>query len=152
MKYIRETGAIISENREILSIIDGEVGHVDFPEELIWQIHKRTPGKIFELAHTHPMGMPEASGRDRQTLTTWAFALYPYPVRLSVISYDPEKEWFTKNVYLAILEPKETWKASGRELRNCEIFLENEDAFFRASTNYERILINKSYDTGGLVK
>jgi hypothetical protein len=62
------------------------------------------------------------------------------------------EEWFTKNVYLAILEPKETWKASGRELRNCEIFLENEDAFFRASTNYERILINKSYDTGGLVK
>lgn len=147
MNYLRETGAIISDANKIISLIDGEVGSVEFPEELIWEIHKKSPGKIFELAHTHPTDMSQASGRDKQTLKTWAFALYPYPIRLSVVTYDSTKGYFSKLRYLAVLEPKELWKNSGRE-RKFEIIIDD-IKFFRETDGWEKILIQKSYDEGG---
>lgn len=139
--FSHEVGAIISEQNQALSIIDGSPGHVDFPEDKIWEIHKFRPGYIHRLAHTHPTGMWEMSGRDKQTLKTWAFALYPFPIRLSTITfvhssldnfngfnnYDffnvkntinsldiPENfklQGFIEVTYFAELESKETWLA-----------------------------------------
>ncbi len=96
--YKRETGMIISQFNKPLAVIDGEGGHVDFPEEMIKRLHELSPGIIFELAHTHPPGIFEPSGRDKQTMYTWAFALYPFPVRLSVFSYDNSLEIFKKQI------------------------------------------------------
>lgn len=148
MKYLREIGAIISETGRIVTLVDGEAGHVEFPEELIWDIHKKTPGKIFELAHTHPPGMLKLSSRDNQTLKTWAFALYPYPIRLSVISYDEGSIAFSKKLYLGRLEPKEVWIKRGKGVRIFETILEEEKKF-RDPLKWEALLIQRSYEEGG---
>lgn len=128
--YKKENGVIVSADGHGLHFVPGNPGSVEFPEEVIWEIHKKSPGLIHELAHTHPIGMWELSGRDKQTLKTWAFAMYPYPVRLSVITYLRDTQQFHKVTALAILEAKETWINRGKEgKRNFNIIVEENLSF-----------------------
>lgn len=111
-KFITESGVIVGPHNTALHYVSGEMTHVDFPEDIIWDIHKRTPGNIFKLAHTHPPGMYQMSSRDKQTLETWAFALYPYPARLSTITERKlmgEESVFVETVYVSQLEAKSIW-------------------------------------------
>lgn len=152
MNYITETGAIISDTGKILSFIDGTPGSVEFPEEMIWKFHKDQPGKVFELAHTHPTGMTNMSSRDEKTLKTWAFALYPYPIRLSVITFLEDKQVFIKKLFFAKLEPKENWVARGKGIRNYEYILESQEEIWVQhaheikDTYWEHLLIRKSFE------
>ncbi len=63
MKFIKEMGRILFNDGGSL-IIPGEVGHVDFPAQIIYDQHKYRPGVIIELEHTHPTGMFSLSQRD----------------------------------------------------------------------------------------
>ncbi len=150
LKFLHESGAVIGGSREVITMVDGEWGSVDFPEELIWKIHKENPGMIVELAHTHPPDMYQASPRDLQTLKTWAYALYPYPIRLSVISGQPDGSNFKRTVYLAILEPKEIWLKHKDEERKFEVILERRhyvSGEFGDNIPYEweQMLLQRSY-------
>lgn len=131
INYKHEAGMLVSENDTAINIITGGVGHVDFPEELIWDLHKHRPGYLLKLAHTHPPRMDNPSARDIQTLETWAWALYPFPIRLSVITlWDRDK--FVEKSYMTIIQPKEIWVEQGKNKREVKTFLETQ-RFFRPS-------------------
>lgn len=118
MSFKREVGALLSPQGHILSIVYGSGGHVDFPGELAWSLHKKSPGIVYAFVHTHPPGLLELSGEDKSTLKAWALALYPFPARMGVIteasSYGlgsgvysiPQKK---VKMYYADLEPREVW-------------------------------------------
>jgi hypothetical protein len=114
-RFKTENGVIVSNEGHGLHFVTGSPGSVEFPEEVIWGLHQFSPGVIHELAHTHPIGMWELSARDKQTLKTWAYALYPFPARLSVITYMPQQKNFNKVTALGILESKEAWILRGKE-------------------------------------
>lgn len=119
MKYLQESGAIISHGNNILHMVLGEPGKTEFPEETIWALHKNSPGCIYALAHVHPPAMPQLSGRDKLTMKTWARALYPFPIRMTTITETGSGEGdyfeFLETCYLGNLEAKETWIARGKE-------------------------------------
>ena len=88
MNYLfqREYGAIISTYDQLITVIKGNGVEVDFPIELILDLHKRSPGYVFKLMHTHPPEMDDLSERDIKTLKTLAFTFYPFPIAMSVIT------------------------------------------------------------------
>ena len=108
MQFFRETGAIISPQKNILHLVDGTAGLVIFPQRLLWQIHKLSAGQIYALAHTHPPGMKELSHEDETTLLAHALAFYPFSCRIATIS---ECEGhFHEVTYFLKLESKEEWQ------------------------------------------
>ena len=112
MNYKQETGAIISPNREILHLFDGNPGSVDFDPEVIWAYHQQNPGSVFALAHVHPNGMFNLSGTDEHLLKGWAIALYPWPIRVITIAKsanDLTGTIFIETHYLGQVESKEEW-------------------------------------------
>ncbi len=125
MIFKRESGAIIGVDGQPLALIEGSEGAVEFPEELIWTLHKLSPGCINRLTHVHPTGMSQLSQRDLTTLKTWAFALYPFPPRLATIveEFVEDEDVLVERVYTGFLEPKETWKASERKERRFDVVL-----------------------------
>lgn len=127
-KYKNEAGVIVGQGDMSLALIPGGVGSVEFPEELIWDLHKRAPGSIVKLAHTHPPKMDRPSSRDIQTLETWAWALHPFPARLSVITLWNRNE-FVEKVYMATVQPKEDWIKNGKGIREVYITLESIEYF-----------------------
>ncbi len=157
-KWQNEMGAIVGPNGALLHLVQGTPGHVEFPSELIWQLHKAQPGVVYELAHTHPPGMTELSSRDIQTLKTWCYALSPFPLRMSTITeiQDPKNEFkrkFRETIYIGLLESKEEWIARGKPKsgRDFEVGVygkfefaevDVEDWLFRA---WEAILVKRSY-------
>lgn len=138
-KYTKENGAIIDPHSRILYLINGETGHVDFPEDLIWKLHKLSPGVIHAFAHTHPPEMPTLSKTDEEMLKGWCLALYPFPCRMSVITQpDVDNYLFAEKMFLGFVEKKkpvivEEWKKEFYRYQNEEIPL------------YTRILADKSY-------
>lgn len=148
MKFAKECGVIVSSTNKALRYIEGEPTKVEFPEEIIWEIHKSSPGSIYKLAHTHPEGVTEPSARDLLTLKTWAFAMYPFPARMSIIYYNDKSEMFTEKVFVAHLQPKGEWLAQGKGVRELKIFLE----FVTTIASDDRVvpweewLINKTYE------
>jgi len=126
MQFKHETGAIIGPENGLISIFDGEVGHVDFPDEMIAKIHRLNPGHINRFTHTHPPGMFRPSQQDNSMMSNLAVSMYPFPVRLGIIVPETieelkEKEaslWssktnshiFVENVYQWIFEPREVWQ------------------------------------------
>lgn len=117
MKFSNETGAIIAMDGSLVSMFNGELGHVDFPDEMIQILHSKNPGYIQRFTHTHPPGMPNPSGQDNIMMRNLAFSLYPFPVRLGIIvpthvdELDKKNDiYFEENVYQWVLEPKEIWK------------------------------------------
>ncbi len=146
-KYRNEMGAIIDGNNRLLHMVDGSAGSVDFPEEVIWALHQMRPGLIFKLAHTHPPDMSNLSGRDKQTLKTWAFTLYPFPIRMSTIT-QIEDYGFLETTYFARLEPKESWVRRGKKTaRWFEILIEGSEEFYIDSEmGWRGVLVEKSYE------
>lgn len=129
--YKSEAGVIVGQNDMALAMIKGTPGMVEFPEEVIWSLHKKSPGSILKLAHTHPPKMDRPSTRDIQTLETWAWALHPFPARLSVITLWDRNE-FVEKTYIGTIQPKEEWIKNGKGDREVYIELESIE-YFRPS-------------------
>lgn len=151
MRYQTETGIILKGNldrAEIMQVVDGNPGSVDFPAEALLQFHKDNPGIVYCLAHTHPPQMYNLSKRDQLTLKAWAITFSPYPARISTIAH-VEGDVFRVSIYLGILETKEAWIARGKEgNRKFEIIPETSydiSSFSQDLLPWERIIINKSY-------
>lgn len=156
MRYKNETGIILSPDRDVLHIVDGHPGHVEFPKSVIWGLHQKQPGSVYWLAHTHPLGVPNLSNEDLTTLQGWARALYPFPVRMSVTTQmrdggSPFKNQFMTTRELAIWESIESWIERGKptEGRRVSIFTEAEYEFTMDMSKrpfWEELIITKSYD------
>ena len=122
MDFKREVGALISVHGHILQLFFGTAGRVDFPWEVGWEFHKRNPGIIFGLIHSHPPGMTELSSTDKSTLKAWTLGMNPFPVRMGVVTRAEPWQVPSLNVYYAYLQAKTEWQ-KGRE-RNFEIMIE----------------------------
>ena len=156
--FTNEMGALLFSPNRLLCVVPGEVGHVEFPSETIWKLHKDNPGSVYALSHTHPPQFPELSARDKLTLKTWAFALFPYPARIITISESPSigsNNYISviETCYFGILESKEDWIARGKSTpRNFEIIKEWEtqhyfdlDGDYGHEDWYGKHLLKKSY-------
>ena len=121
MTFKHETGAIIGPENGLISIFDGEVGHVDFPDDLIAKLHKMNPGYINRFTHTHPPALGTPSDQDNSMMSNFAMIMYPFPVRLGIIvpargsieesrsEYDAYYE-FMECTYQWVFEPREIWQ------------------------------------------
>jgi len=152
MNFIHETGAIISTNGMALAYFDGTPGNVDFDIDLITQLHKASPGCIWKFAHTHPLRMSSASEVDRMMMRTLAPVLYPFPVRLSVItSLSRDYEDWREITYLATLQSKTEWKKSGNKFRELSIIEEKSVrmtpyALGEDFSGWQQRLLERSYE------
>ena len=147
MNFLQETGAIITKENTSLAYFDGTTGHVDFDIELIIKLHKASSGCIYKFAHTHPLRMNAASGTDRMMLRTLVPALYPFPVRLSVItSLSVEYPDWREVTYMATMESKEEWKKSEREFREIKIIEESTKTLWESDFPWLDYLLDKSYE------
>lgn len=151
ISFIKETGFILAPYHRILSIIEGESLSVNFPSELILQLHKMSPGIVYELAHTHPDGMSALSARDEQTLKTLTHTLYPFSIRMSTITKIKHND-FIKTTYLAYLEPKEFWLPE-KQIRSRKFSIIVEHVYEFTYSEYLHfqspsiaLLIDKSYE------
>lgn len=147
MKFKRETGAIISSSNLPIAYFMGSAGHVDFDPEVVTKIHQLNPGLIWKFAHIHPDGMTNLSNTDKSFLRTWASAMYPFPVRLTIITainlgVDVELE---EHSYVAMMESKAEWKKSERPFRNIEIIKE-EKRVLDEREQWVDYLISQSYE------
>ena len=161
--YKQETGGIISPNKNILHLVDGTAGSVEFPAELIIQLHKESKGIVYCLAHVHPPSMTEMSGLDEEMLRGWTIALFPFNVRLSVISqtegwtFNSLEVPFRETVYFGNLESREAWEARGKQgTRKLEIIKEQERIYWYKlpikdsfkDRDYIATLVERSYQDG----
>lgn len=153
VSFKKEWGAMLDVTGNIFHLIEGSTGHVDFPGELIWQIHKKTPGYLYGLVHTHPPEMYQLSHEDEIMLKAWTIALYPYPARLATLTLSNRFSidyWVLTN-YQGFLEPLSNWLARKKEgERKFEIIITE------PTITFENILknpiwiplIEKSYGNG----
>jgi len=156
MKFEHETGAIIAIDGSLISMFDGEPGHVDFPDEMIQKIHKLNPGYIQRFTHTHPPGMGRPSAQDNIMMTNLAHAMYPFPVRLGIIipdKYpDTKAHYFSELVYQWVLEPKEIWQAKKmmqNDIKRGIVFEHIKSRMFlyqSPSDSWEDWIIERSYN------
>lgn len=121
MQFKNEVGAIIAEDGGLISMFDGQPGHVDFPDDLIANLHQKRPGYIERFTHTHPPGLGRPSGQDNSMMSNLAVVMYPFPVRLGIIvplrssisdsksQYDGYYE-FVEHTYQWVFEPRSIWK------------------------------------------
>lgn len=150
MNFVTETGAILSSEGDILQIIDGSPGHVDFPTEDLLQYHKDRKGSVLALAHTHPPGMYQLSSRDKKLLKAYSICYSPYPARVITIAQVADK-LFRVTTYFGHYESRESWIARNKEsARNFEIIEESSytvglDEDQTVIPAWQWILINKSY-------
>jgi len=145
MTFYRETGAIISPQKNILHLVDGSAGLTVFPPELLWKLHKTSPGIVYTLSHVHPPGMKELSEEDRTTLLAQGLAMYPFSCRIATIS---ECEGhFHEVTYFLKLESKEEWLIR-KGKRQWEI-IEESDVIHKDPEDepewYGWILLQRSY-------
>jgi hypothetical protein len=152
-RFKKETGAIIDYAKNILYLKEGGIGHVEFPSELIADIHKAAPGKLWGITHVHPPHVPDMSSRDELTLITWAKHVHPFPFHMQVIS-ETNKNYFTITTWRAQLEAKEDWIERGKEgVRKVSIekVRRTLNAYYSLelpfSNDYFFPLLLKSYDT-----
>ena len=113
MKFIRETGAILNQNKQIIHWVIGSSAEVLIPQELIWKIHKASPGCVFAFSHFHPPGMTELSNIDKSTLRAWCIAFHPFCFRF--ITVTEVNGFFVESTYLGQLEALENWIARGKK-------------------------------------
>lgn len=141
MKFKSEWGAILGPDDNILRLIEGGPGNVKFPQEIIWQLHKQRPGSVYTIAHTHPPGFNTLSTMDMTLFEAWAWALYPFPLRMSLIT-DVSILGYTRNDWLGQLESKESWlergKVGARKFGSMRLDI-------TSASDWEEILIDKSY-------
>jgi len=161
MKFIKEKGIIIDNYKKVISSFLGTPGSVDFPADIIVELHKKAPGCIGRFVHTHPPGIVQLSDTDmNEFMKPWARALHPWPVRLSTVTVTGEFDagaWglnrihvFSESIYVAILQPKSLWKESGEE-RELSIEMESRHQYhFNSEENrlptYIKQVIHQSYE------
>ncbi len=144
MKFLQETGAIINPQNQILRLVDGNFVSVEFNPEIIWTFHKQSPGSVFAFCHTHPIGMDTLSRTDLIMFKGWGWALYPWPVRMFLITIKNGN--FVKNSWLGQLESKEEWiKRGKRGERNFQIIKEEKNELGYDCLSWENILLDRSY-------
>ena len=152
----QENGAILGHNKEIIHVVEGSESLIVFPTEIIYKIHKTTPGKIYALSHVHPNGMTMLSREDETTLLAQSLWFYPYPLRMLTITHmrsNPftKEQVFRETCYVGLLEAKEMWLIHKDQKRKFEIIKEWERDFFiekpKEAMNdwYGLTLIRKSY-------
>ncbi len=147
MRFVKEIGGIIDREGHLLHVVEGTPGMVVFPQEILHQLHKDNPGIIQTLAHTHPSGMTELSGEDISTLKAQALWMYPYPIRMSTITW--VNGAFVETRWIGFWEAKELWEARGKKdarkfqmLKEVSRYLKLDDYM----PSYQRILIEQSYE------
>lgn len=156
MKYKNETGAILGSGKVPLHIVDGTPGNVDFPASVIMELHKQSPGSVYALSHVHPPTMKALSSTDMGLLESWAYVMYPFPMRVMTIAemhtIVPGSIFAIETCYLGLLESKESWIARGKKTaRKFEIVKEYENGQYFSKKDdrdswYGRILLNRSYE------
>lgn len=114
-----EVGMLITEKHFPLITVFGSTGLVDFPVEYAMEVHKRFPGLIRRMVHTHPDEFVFLSEEDRTTLKAWTIAMSPYKICMEVIcrSYVmpiKTKDKLFRKMYFYMLEPLEDWLAGDR--------------------------------------
>lgn len=169
LRFQKETGVILDQNKNPLLVVDGTLGEVEFPSGLIWELHRASRGIVYALSHVHPPEMFGLSKRDKTTMRSWVRALHPFPFRMITISQVlPRREEegaltsnrpvdsfkvFQETCYLGTWEAKETWEQRGKSSpRNLNIEKEwqrhhSVDPTVNTSSWYGDVLINKSYGT-----
>jgi hypothetical protein len=151
MKFLNEVGAIIDPNGHILHITEGEKYLVVFPQQLLHDIHKKSPGSVYLLAHTHPPYMTNLSHEDITTLKAQALAMYPFPARMSTITTVPSDAGFdvVESVYLGFWEDKDSWRErftrSDVVLPRKFTVVKEQERLVHESGLYNLILFNMSY-------
>ena len=157
--YEKETSGIISPDGSLLHYTEGSPANVDFPEDVVLQLHKMSPGIVFNLAHVHPPSFWSLSKRDELTLKTWARTLFPFPVRMSVIT-DIEKRFYdgyieaTEHTYVGMMESRSSWENRGKNSPR-EFYLKPEKVKnyihyfneFQTDGWYGHILLDGAYST-----
>lgn len=147
MEYQHETGAIIGVNGEVLRIAEGTPGAVQFPSDVIWELHKNRPGVIYAIVHTHPPSFDAMSNIDEQLFKGWAWALYPFPLRMFIISHLKDKE-FSVRGWFGQIESKEEWKVRGK--KDSRKFITKEEPQVISPIGYfepwQELLIRESYE------
>lgn len=145
--YKHETGALITTDDKMLRLVKGNAGSVDFPAEIIWNLHQKNPGIVSIIAHTHPPQFSSYSSVDQKLFEGWIWALHPFPVRMAVISQLKESE-FTLTYWYGQLEGKEEWltrnKVTPREITIIEESSEVNSPWHYAP--WVEYLINQSYE------
>ena len=149
-EYNKEAGVVLSPEVHGLIFVEGEQGHVTFPTEAIWEIHKKAPGSVLAFVHTHPIGMANASALDMHMLETWAKVLYPFPARLSVITLipnpvTPTMPTYSEKVYYARWQDKEDWIKDKTKERRVDIRIERVEEFHQPVFSWREWLLDFSY-------
>ncbi len=161
MNFLRESGAIIGQSRQLLHVVEGSASEVIFPQETAWNLHKSFLGVIYAFSHIHPDGMTMLSHEDETTLRAWALAIAPFPMRMITItlmrtdkglSHITQDEYvFRETCYIGLLEAKETWLLHKEQKRKFGVIKEWDRDFIildptRAMNDwYGLVLIRKSY-------
>ena len=143
MKFKREAGGIVSCQKNLICVTNGEIASVEFPAETIMSLHKLSPGYIYTFSHVHPPNMPALSNLDKNMFRTWCFLFYPFSLRMTTITLINGR--FVETCYLGILESKMEWKRSGEKKRKFEIIKEYETSEFPDDW-YGWALIERSYE------
>jgi len=121
--FKREVCTIINPQRDILYFSSGNFSSCSWPSETILDLHKKSPGSIFALCHTHPPKSPDMSSIDEGTLKRWTMTLYPFPMRMIIITeieklihpnYTNNKK-FLISVWLSTLESLDEWEERGKK-------------------------------------
>lgn len=149
-EYNKEAGVVVSDQINALMYVEGETGHVTFPSEAIWEIHKKSPGTVLGFIHTHPIGMANASALDMHMLETWAKVLYPFPARLSVITLIPNplaptRPSYSEKIYYARWQDKEEWAKDKTQERRVDIRIERTEVFMDGLFPWREWLLDFSY-------
>lgn len=151
MSFIKEMGAILSPDRQILHWIEGTSAEVIFPQKLAWNLHQARPGIIWAFAHVHPPGLTQLSHEDETTCKAWAMALHPWPFRMITLTEIGGGEEFNRksiveSVYLCQLETTEEWILRGKESPR-KFSLELEDIKMNPEGSYVKFLWRKGYES-----
>lgn len=103
---------VISSRGFPLCTVFGSTTQVQFPDTYMWGIHKRFPGLLKIMAHSHPNNIPLMSEEDRTTLKAWTIALSPYPIYMEVVSY--VNDILSRMRYWYEIESLEEWCRQGK--------------------------------------
>lgn len=154
MEFKNENGAIVGPNGSLITIVEGSRYEVVFPQELIHELHKKSPGSVYLLAHTHPPLMNGLSHEDITTLKAQALWTYPFPARISTITIMEKPsvaEDLLETIYVGFWETKEKWKERCSKenktvLREFLWLKEEERIVYHDAPGYTGILARMSYD------
>ena len=113
MTQFNEVGFLVNKEDFVMRVIFGTPASVTFPIDYILEMHKKFPGWINVLAHTHPCNFMSLSSEDDGTLKALAMAFYPYIIYMDVVCYTDLDDIVHKRYWYEI-QSKEDWIAQGK--------------------------------------